>query len=69
MDENITQLIDKRKEYNLKILDAIKDKIEKYPMLRFGQILILMNVLELEGLRIKDPFYDESVSIYNRLEE
>lgn len=69
MDENITQLIDKRKEYNLKILDAIKDKVEKCPMLRFGQILILMNVLELEGLRIKDPFYDESVSIYNRLEK
>lgn len=53
--------IDAREEYNLKILDYIKEKVNEYPMLRFCQLL------ELLGLTNSDKFYEESVETYNNL--
>lgn len=60
--------IEKRQEYNLKILDKIKEKINDYPQLRFGQILIILGVLQSkEGGIIEDPFYEEPFNTLKRI--
>ena len=53
-----------RQEANRKILEVISQKIEKYPDMRFGQLLVNLNIVQTdyEG-RIMDPFYKESVNI------
>lgn len=52
-----------RQEANRKILEVIAQKIEKYPDMRFGQLLVNLNIIQTdyEG-RIMDPFYKESVN-------
>lgn len=72
MDEILEQKIEKRQEYNIKILDILAEQVERYPNLRFGQILINTNVLkhyatDPSGFHVFDPFYEESVDIYERI--
>lgn len=65
--------IEKKQEYNYKILDLIRIEVEKYPYLRFGQILCNMNILKYDydkdkGIPImRDIYYDESIDIFNRI--
>ena len=74
MDEILEKQIEKRQEYNFKILDILAEQVERYPELRFGQILINTNVLkhyatDPDGFHIFDPFYEESVETYERIME
>lgn len=74
MNEILEQKIEKRQEYNIKILDILAEQVERYPNLRFGQILINTNVLEHycmdpSGFHVFDPFNEESVDMYNRIME
>lgn len=74
MDEILEQKIEKRQEYNIKILDILAEQVERYPNLRFGQILINTNVLkhycmDPSGFQVFDPFNEESVDMYNRIME
>lgn len=57
------EYVDLREEYNLKIVDFIKDKIIQYPSLRFYQLL------EILGLTEPNKFYEESVETYKKLVE
>lgn len=74
MDEILEQKIGKRQEYNIKILDILAEQVERYPNLRFGQILINTNVLkhycmDPSGFQVFDPFNEEPVDMYNRIME
>lgn len=72
MNEILEQKIEKRQEYNIKILDILAEQVERYPNLRFGQILINTNVLEHfckdpSGFHVFDPFNEESFETYERI--
>ena len=68
-------MIEDRQRHNRLILSKLSEVIEEKPYLRFNQILINLNVLEmeevlLEGQRqivIKDSFYEESETTWNRI--
>ena len=51
-----------RQEYNLKILDIIRTKVQECPDMRFHQLLWAFGVT-IEG----DQFYEESEVTFNRL--
>ena len=51
-----------RQEYNLKILDIIREKAQEYPDIRFHQLLWVFGVTIEE-----DQFYEESEVTFNRL--
>lgn len=53
---------EKRQEYNVKCLDIIRDMVLRYPDLRFGQILSILN---LNG----DIFNEESADTYERIKD
>lgn len=76
MNEILEQKIEKRQEYNIKILDILAEQVERYPHLRFGQILINTNTLlysdkdelgEYLDLYVQDPFNEESFETYERI--
>ena len=71
MDKKIQEAIDKRQESNLKILDLIMEYVDRYPQLRFGQILSTLNIIQYDYEDQKhpviDPFYEESLDMYNRI--
>jgi hypothetical protein len=64
-----------RQQANQDILFLLTKAMEKYPDLRFGQILHTFRVLDMEehdtpdGVfhTIKDPFYEESTVTLNRI--
>ena len=61
-------MINKRYEYNQRILDVLKVAIKKQPQLRFGQLLYCLNIISSDKKgNIIDPFYTESVEIYNQI--
>ena len=70
-------MIDARQSANREILSILKQYVEKYPELRFGQILALAKVVEYERVtdvwspmaenRVKDPFNEESIHTLDRL--
>lgn len=68
---NIKKITEVRKNYNERILKELKDYLERYPDIRFGQALINLNILEMtddnDKPQIKDPFNEESITIYNRM--
>lgn len=51
-----------RQEYNLKILDIIRNKVQEYPDMRFHQILRALGISNSE-----DQFYEESKITLNRI--
>lgn len=67
----MTELESERYKYNMLILIELLKLAEEYPYLRFGQLLINFNILELAGSReniyIKDCFNEESEIMYKRM--
>ena len=73
------KMIDARQTANREILDILKQYVEKYPELRFGQILAIAKVVEYERVtevwspmvenRVKDPFNEESMHTLDRVKE
>lgn len=73
------EIIDARQSANREILDILKQYVEKYPELRFGQILAIAKVIEYERVteiwspmvesRVKDPFSEESIHTLDRVKE
>ena len=60
-----------RQETNKKILEKLSELVEKYPDQRFGQLLVITNIVEtnlvMGHIEVDDPFDDESTEIYNRM--
>lgn len=54
--------IDKRHEYNIMIMDIIKEYIDKYPNFRFIQLLWLLNIVNN-----MDRFQEESKLTYEKI--
>ncbi len=56
---------------NVRILKYLTDIVEHNPDLRFGQILFNWKLVQWEntddGIKICDPFYEESVDTLKRL--
>lgn len=74
MDAKIKEMIDKRQEANLEILNKIGMAVMKYPDLRFGQILVNLGIIEyqrdpasFDKIGVKDPFNEESVITLQRI--
>lgn len=72
MKDTIKAKIDVRQECNREILKLISEIIEKNPDLRFGQILVALGIVEGNFneehiYRIRDPFYEESIDMLNRI--
>lgn len=73
MDARIQQLIARRQQANVEILQMLGEAVMKYPDLRFGQILVNLGIIEYERntydetLITKDPFNEESVVTLNRI--
>jgi hypothetical protein len=76
----IKDVIDARQPANREIISIISDTIEKHPELRFGQILMILGVLEtiydttdfpiaLRKTFIKDPFNEESIYMLKRIKK
>lgn len=68
------EVIKGREKYNTEILFELIKYLNTNPDIRFGQALINLNILELDknstllsGPMYKDPFNDESATIYNRM--
>ena len=60
-----------RKLYNRAIVDKLRELVEKYPDLRFGQILINAKIVQgiatSKGFKCQDPFFEESKDIWERM--
>ena len=55
LKSNISQRIKSRQEYNKQIINKLSYYVDKYPDLRFGQILVIFNFIKTEI----DIFYEE----------
>ena len=58
--------------YNRAIVDKLLKLIEKYPDFRFGQLLVNTEIIQYcsdlnEQMFVKDPFNEESETIWNRM--
>ena len=59
----------KRQASNMLILNKISEYIEKYPDLRFGQLLINLEILQYGvGGCIIDPWNAKSIDILKRID-
>lgn len=65
-----------RQKYNQKILEKLSKIIEEHPYLRFGQILVNYNIIELvpdkshgDVLIALDPFNEESKVTWERMKD
>ena len=60
-----------RFEYNLLIINKLKELIIKYPDLRFGQLLINCDIIQYTNEPgfpvVEDPFNEESKVIWERM--
>lgn len=60
-----------RQKYNRLIIETLSKLVEKYPDLRFGQLLANAEVITYENdydeTVLIDPFYEESETTWNRL--
>ena len=66
-----------RQEYNLLIVEKLRELVNKYPDLRFGQILVNSEVIQLEEVLLEgerqtvlkgiDPFYEEPKFTWERM--
>ena len=74
---DIKQKIEQRQFANREIVKMLSDMVEKYPDLRFGQILAITEVIEyipdsrpyIDTVDIKDPFNEESVDMFVRMRD
>lgn len=76
MNSKFTEMIDKRQEANKDIIRHLTTLVDKYPELRFGQILAISNVIQYEHVScdsdeyievVKDPFNEESIVTLRRV--
>lgn len=71
MDAKIQEMIKKRQEANLEILNEIGVAIMNFPDLRFGQILANLGIIEydydVDKVTPKDIFYEEPAITLNRI--
>ena len=74
MDAKIKEMIDNRQKANVEILQMLGEAVMKYPDLRFGQILVNLDIIQyrrdpasFDIIGIKDPFNEESVEMLNRM--
>ena len=76
MNSKIIEMIDKRQDANKDIIQHLTTLVDKYPDLRFGQILAISNVIQYEHIScdsdeyikvVKDPFNEESVVTLRRV--
>lgn len=68
-----------RQEYNRKILNKLLELVEKYPNLRFGQLLVNCDIIQYkknvltdgdrEDILTIDPFNEESEIIWQRMKD
>ena len=60
-----------RQKYNKLILEILSKLIEKYPDLRFGQILANAEVItyknDYDEMVVEDPFYEEPEVTWERM--
>ena len=60
-----------RQKYNKLILETLSKLVEKYPDLRFGQILANAEIIiyknDYDEIVPKDPFYEESEITWKRM--
>lgn len=61
-----------RQKYNRLIIETLSKLVEKYPDLRFGQILLNSDIIEhiqsdKGTIFIEDPFYEESKITWYRM--
>lgn len=68
----LKEAVKTRGEYNAKLLIILSKLIEKYPELRFGQILynfgfITKPAIAEDTYKLFDPFNEEPVAMYNRV--
>lgn len=62
--------VEERYTYNKAIIDKLSKIVDEHPYLRFGQILVVSNILtqEDEGW-VVDPFYEEPDKMWKRFKE
>jgi hypothetical protein len=62
-----------RQEYNRKIISKLSELVEKYPDLRFGQLLVDCDIIRQEiradDVLTIDPFNEESEIIWQRMKD
>jgi len=60
-----------RKLYNTAIVEKLKELINKYPDLRFGQILVDADIIKIVHCNdkpfAKDPYYEEPEVMWERM--
>ena len=60
-----------RQKYNKLILETLSKLVDKYPDLRFGQILTNAEVItyknDYDEMVVEDPFYEESEVTWKRM--
>lgn len=65
---NYKEKIELRQEYNRKIIGVISDYIEKYPDIRFGQLMYDIGVVnDAKNDDDKDIWGIESIDMFNNL--
>lgn len=68
-DMSYEDKIKKRQASNMLILNKLSEYIEKYPDLRFGQLLISLEILQYGvGGCIRDPWNEESIDTLRRID-
>ena len=60
-----------RQKYNKLILETLSKLVDKYPDLRFGQILVNAEIItyknDYDEMVVKDPFYEEPEVTWERM--
>lgn len=75
--ETIRKAIALRHSANREIIEILSDMVERYPDLRFGQILAITEAIQyvpdsrpyIDTVDIKDPFNEESVDMWIRMRD
>ena len=73
----MSQYDDDRQLFNQFIINKLQELVTKYPDMRFGQILVNSEVIQLEEVLLEgqrqtvlkgiDPFYEESKTTWERM--
>ena len=74
--ETIKKAIALRQSANREIIEILSDMVERYPDLRFGQILAITDAIQYkygpgvnDGVKVVDPFNEESVDMWIRMRD
>lgn len=74
--ETIKKAIALRHSANQEIIEILSDMVERYPDLRFGQILAITEVIQYkpgpginDDIKVVDPFNEESVDMWIRMRD